>query len=502
MSHSEDLLSAWVEAVEDYAIILLDADGNIASWNTGAERLLKHAEEEVLGRPSSIIYTEEDVANGIPELELNTALEKGRAQDERWHVRKDGSRFWGFGILSVLKAEDGAPRGYVKAFRDLTERKRLEDELKRQAENLRDVDQRRNEFLAMLSHELRNPLAPILNSVYILDNQFSSRDPMIASACKTIARQVTSLKRMVDDLLDVSRISKQKLTLDKRPVALNEILHNAVDDVRSLTTEHRHELRMSTEALCEVKVTADPVRLVQVFVNLLSNAAKYMEAGGTIWLTSRVEGSEAVVEVRDRGVGIAPDMLKRVFDLFTQDDHSLSRRQGGLGIGLALVRNLVELHEGQVEVHSDGPGKGSTFTVRLPVLLGGEPGVVVEDTTEVSSLPSRRILIVEDNSDSARSLGLLLELAGHKTFVAHEGPTALKMAREHRPDVVVLDIGLPGMSGYEVAEVLSRESDALLIAMTGYAEDDKARQAGFHHYLVKPFERDALLALLGPIGTP
>ncbi|APW62996.1 ATP-binding protein [Paludisphaera borealis] len=498
MSHSEDLLSAWVETVEDYAIILLDTAGNIASWNYGAERLLRHTEAEVLGKPSKIIYTEEDVANGVPEQELNTALATGRARDERWHVRKDRTRFWGFGFLSVLRAEDGTPRGFVKAFRDLTERKRMEDELRRQAEDLRDVDRRRNEFLAMLSHELRNPLSPILNSVYILNNRFGSHDPMIMTTCKTIERQVMSLKRMIDDLLDVSRIAKQKLVLDKRPVALGEILRHAVDDVRPLATERHQELTLRMDATADVLLEADPVRLVQVFVNLLTNAAKFTESGGKIWLTSRLEAAEVVVEVRDSGVGIAPDMLARVFELFTQADHSLSRRQGGLGIGLALVRNLVELHGGLVEVHSDGPGKGSVFVVRLPVLPKKvEAEAVADGDTGAPDAPSRRILIVEDNVDSARSLGLLLELSGHETFVAHDGPTALEMARELRPDVVMLDIGLPGMSGYEVAEVLNRESDALLIAMTGYAEDEKARQAGFQHYLVKPIDRDDLLALLG-----
>ncbi len=497
MSHTEDLLSAWLDTVEDHAIILLDVEGNIASWNKGAERLLKHEEDEVLGRPSRIIYTDEDVARGIPEQELNTALAMGSSKDERWHVRKDGTRFWGFGSLSVLKTEEGVPRGFVKAFRDLTERKRLEDELQRQATELRAVDQRRNDFLAMLSHELRNPLSPILNSVYILDNRFGPRDPMIASSCKTIARQVTSLKRMIDDLLDVSRLSKQKLVLDKQPVVLGEILRHAVDDVRTLAAEHRHDLTLCMEEPADVMLEADPVRLVQVFVNLLTNAVKYMDPEGKIWLTGRVEGDEAVVSVRDTGVGIGPEMLGQVFDLFIQADHSRSRRQGGLGIGLALVRNLVELHGGRVEARSDGPGKGSEFIVSLPLLpVENQGGAVADDASGAPPTAARRVLIVDDDADSARSLGMLLELEGHATFVAHDGPSALAAAREHLPDVVVLDIGLPGMSGYEVAAALKREFDVQLIAMTGYAEDDKAREAGFDHYLVKPVDRDDLLALL------
>jgi PAS domain S-box-containing protein len=502
MSHSEDLLRAWIETVEDHAIILLDTAGNIASWNAGAERIMLYTEAEVLGRPSAIFYTDEDVANGAPERERNEALATGRAKDERWHARKDRTRFWGSGSLSILRAEDGTPRGFVKAFRDLTERKRLEDELRRQTENLRDVVRSRNDFLAVLSHELRNPLSPILNSVYILDNQFAARDPIIATSCKTIARQVASLKRMIDDLLDVTRIAKQKLVLDKRPVALDEILHNAVDDVRSLIAEHRHELALSVESTAGVLLDADPVRLVQVFVNLLTNAAKYTEHGGKIWLTSRPEGPEVVVQIRDTGVGLAPEMLSKAFELFTQAEDSRARRQGGLGIGLSLVRNLVELHGGRVEARSPGPGRGCEFIVRLPIL--SKSGATASLSVPASNVPSatpRRILVVEDDADSARSLALLLKLAGHETFIAHDGPTALKTAREHHPDVVVLDIGLPGMSGYKVAEVLKAESDALLIAMTGYAEDEKARQAGLQHYLVKPIDHHDLLSLIDPRST-
>jgi CheY-like chemotaxis protein/two-component sensor histidine kinase len=350
----------------------------------------------------------------------------------------------------------------------------------------------------MLGHELRNPLSPILNSVYILDSQFGARDPVVASTCKTIERQVTSLRRMIDDLLDVSRIAKQKLVLDCRPVALGEVLRDAIDDVRPLAAERGHSLAVDAGDAAGALVDADPVRLAQVFVNLLTNAVKFTAEGGEIRLAGRVEGDEAVVEVSDSGVGIAADMLARVFELFTQADPSQSRRQGGLGIGLALVRNLVELHGGRVDVRSDGPGKGSAFFVRLPLLHPDDRPQAGDDEADATESPSRRILIVEDNADAARSLGLLLELAGHQTALAHDGPTALAKAREFLPDVVVLDIGLPGMSGYEVAEVLRRESDALLIAMTGYAQDEKAENAGFDHYLVKPIDRDDLLNLLGP----
>ncbi len=367
MSNTDDLLRAWVETVEDYAIILLDSSGNIASWNSGAERLLGYTEEEALGLPCSIIYTPEDIADGVPEKELGGALKTGRAEDERWHARKDGTRFWGSGILSALRAGDGTPRGFVKSFRDLTERRLLEEQLRQRTDELLEVDRLRSNFLAMLAHELRNPLSPILNSVFVLEHQLGSADPTVTTATRTIQRQVTSLKRMIDDLLDVSRVAKQKLILEKRFVALIEVVMDAVQDVRDLVSERRHDLTLSLQPIAGLVVDADPVRLQQIFINLLTNAARYTQPEGIIQLTAEREGDEAVLRVRDTGVGLAPELGNKIFDLFTQADHSMTRTQGGLGIGLALVKNLVELHGGTVSVQSDGPGKGCEFIVRLPI---------------------------------------------------------------------------------------------------------------------------------------
>ena len=497
MSSTDDLLKAWVETVEDYAIILLDTSGNIASWNTGAERVLGYAEEEVLGGPSSIIYTAEDIEAGVPERELGGALKTGRAEDERWHQRKDGTKFWGSGVLIALRSEDGAPRGFVKAFRDLTERRLLEEQLRKRTEELIEVDNRRSDFLAMLAHELRNPLSPILNSVFVLEHQLGSDDPVVLAATRTIQRQVASLKRMIDDLLDVSRVAKQKLVLERRHVVLDEVVKNAVHDVRALMSERRHELTLALEPIAGVLVDADPVRIQQILINLLTNAARYTAPEGKIRLTGQREGDEVVVRVRDSGVGLAPELGEKIFDLFTQADHSMTRTQGGLGIGLALVKNLVELHGGTVSVHSEGPGAGCEFLVRLPI--AGEETAIPSASPAGAAQPAktpRRILIVEDDADSGQSLALLLRFDGNEAQVASDGPTALELARAFKPDIVVLDIGLPGMSGYEVAAILRRESRAKLIAVTGYEDEDRARDAGFHYHLVKPVDRTELAALL------
>lgn len=497
MSNTDDLLRAWVETVEDYAIILLDSAGNIASWNSGAERLLGYTEDEALGRPSSIIYTDEDVEAGVPEMELGGALKTGRAEDERWHQRKNGVKFWGSGVLNALRSEDGTPRGFVKSFRDLTGRRLLENQLRQRTEELLEVDHRRSEFLAMLAHELRNPLSPILNSVFVLEHQLGSDDPVVQTATRTIQRQVTSLKRMIDDLLDVSRVSNQKLVLEKRLVAVDEVVNNAVNDVRSLMSERRHDLALSLQSIAGVLVDGDPVRLQQIFINLLTNAARYTHPEGRVQLTAEREGDNALIRVRDSGVGLSPEFGDKIFDLFTQADHSMTRTQGGLGIGLALVKNLVELHGGTVSVHSEGRDMGCEFLVRLPI--------AAEEKTAPTSPPAereqpakktRRILIVEDETDSAQSLAILLRFDGNDAQVAADGPTALELARSFKPDVVVLDIGLPGMSGYEVAAALRQESRAKLIAVTGYADEGRAKEAGFHYHLIKPVGRADLIALL------
>ena len=370
---------------------------------------------------------------------------------------------------------------------------------------IREADRHKDEFLAMLAHELRNPLAPLMNALHMLRPD-GLGGPEAEQVREIAERQVRHLTRLVDDLLDVSRISSGKIQLRKGPVDLNAIIGRAVDSARLLIESRRHELTVTTPGV-PILLEADAARLEQVVSNLLNNAAKYTEPGGRIELEAAREGDEAVVRIRDTGIGIAPELLPCVFDLFTQAERSLDRSQGGLGIGLTLVRRLVELHDGSVAASSAGVGRGSEFVVRLP------SGPATVDRRAPQRLPEgrrprpaeatrKRVLVVDDNEDGARLLARLLRASGHQAELAHDGPTGLEAAISNPPDVVLLDIGLPGMDGFEVARRL-REIEgpnrALLVALTGYGRDDdirRSREAGFDHHMVKPVDPQALSDLL------
>jgi signal transduction histidine kinase/CheY-like chemotaxis protein len=382
---------------------------------------------------------------------------------------------------------------------EVAQRKQLECELQRRADALAEADRRKDEFLAMLGHELRNPLAPIRNAVRILELR-GSPDRQLHWACGVIDRQAAQLARLVDDLLDVSRISRGKITLLKEPVELTDVIARAVESCRPQLEERRHELSVALP-LEKVWLQADATRLAQVVANLLNNAAKYTAEGGRIGLSAQREGAEIVLRVRDNGVGIEADMLPRVFDLFAQADHTLDRAAGGLGIGLTLVKSLVELHGGRVEAFSAGLGQGSEFVIRLPVLTrDAEPPLT--RAAPAPAPPSRRVLAVDDNVDAVESLALLLSAQGHEVRTAYDGPAAVAAAAAFQPEVVFLDIGLPHMDGYEVARRLRGQaglSITLLVALTGYGQEEdrrRADEAGFDAYLIKPADPTTLQRLL------
>jgi PAS domain S-box-containing protein len=507
MEDANELLNIWMETVRDYAIFLVDLTGCIASWNVGAERILGYQESEVVGLPLAIFFTPEDRDQGVPALELETAKSHGRASDDRWHVRKDGSQFWCGGMLTAVRDERGSVRGLVKVMRDLTERKVMEEELRARADALLAANLRRNEFLAVLSHELRNPLAPILMSLYVLKRRNGTDDPVLEQARAMIERQVMNLKRLIDDLLEVSRMALNRIDLHRETVDLSIIAARAVEDVRPLMQERGHEVTVTTEP-GRLWVLADPVRLEQVVASLLTNAAKFTDPGGTIWLTIEREGDHAVVRVRDTGIGIAAEMLDRTFDLFAQADQGLARARGGLGIGLTLARALVTLHGGTIEARSEGAGKGSEFLVRLPldvtevrVLSALEGPDAAPDSVGIdpAARSGRRLLIVDDNIDAARSLERFLKDGGYDVELAHDGPTALELVRHYQPDVALLDIGLPHLDGYAVALQARQEKPVSLIALTGYAPEPRARSL-FDRYLIKPVQPDELLKVLRELG--
>jgi signal transduction histidine kinase/CheY-like chemotaxis protein len=380
------------------------------------------------------------------------------------------------------------------------ERKRLEAELRLRVGELAVADRRKDEFLAMLAHELRNPLAPVRNAVQIL-RATRAEDPDVVRLAELMGRQVGQMAHMVDDLLDVSRITRGKVDLRKERVTLTDAITRAVEIARPLIEDRRHQLNVSTPSEVVV-LDADPMRLTQVLGNLLNNAAKYTEEGGRIWVTGARDGVEAVVRIRDTGIGLSPDMLTSVFDLFTQENRTLDRSQGGLGIGLTLVRSLVELHGGTVRATSEGPGRGSEFVVRLPAMPTGTHAGSEAKPSRPATAPRHRLLIVDDNVDSAESLAELLGLTGHEVRTAHDGPAALIEARSFLPEVILLDIGLPRMNGYEVARRMREIPElrtAILMAMTGYGQEEdrrKSQEAGFDHHLVKPVDLSDLDRLL------
>jgi signal transduction histidine kinase/CheY-like chemotaxis protein len=398
-------------------------------------------------------------------------------------------------VTTLLSAAQTAIRARARQYQirgHLAERQKTE-------QALRTADRRKDEFLATLGHELRNPLAPILNSLEILKLSGAFEDARTAPACAVMERQVHHLNRLVDDLLEVSRITRGIIEVKKEPLDLTAIVKAAIETSRPVLDNLRHEIKVQfdSEQIC---VVGDPVRLTQVFANLLNNAAKYTNHGGQITISTRREHGDAVVSVRDNGIGIAPGLLSQVFDMFMQVDRSTRRSQGGLGIGLTLVRSLVQMHGGSVEARSEGPGLGSEFIVRLPLIV--ERTMPLETARRILPLPSRRILIVDDSRDGGETLAMLLRVLGAEVALAHSGRAALECVSTFKPDVVLLDIGMPGMDGYEVARRIRANTanrDISLIALTGWGQDEDRRRssaAGFNYHLVKPADIDQLRQLL------
>ena len=631
---SQERLRLFMECAKDYAIVMLDPDGRVTEWDAGAEGVFGYPEQEAVGQPFTLFFPPEE--RDRPQDGLRKAAADGRSEDERWHVRKDGTRFWadsittalrdedknlvGFvkvvldrtarkemedhlrrveerfrlfmenvkeyavfmldlegrvvdwnlgrgtrprlqrrdpgdavlgllsagrlrqgragaraagrgrhrpgqrrplaraegrhlllalGITTAMRDENGSLKGFTKVLRDSTERKHFEEELQKRNEALEEADRRKDEFLAVLAHELRNPLAPMFNALSILE-QGNLPAETARHTRLLIDRQVRQLTRLVDDLLDVCRITRGKIQLRKKPVELKVVLDNAVQACRPLLTSHKHELTMSLPP-DPIWLDADQTRMEQVVVNMLNNSAKYSQDGGRITIEAGREREEVVLRIRDTGMGIAPELLPHIFELFTQADRTLDRSQGGLGIGLTLVRKLVELHDGRVEAYSEGVGKGSEFVVRVPVLKELPRSAAPESTLQAPrpSENALRVLIVEDEADSAEALEMILTMMGHQVQTAHSGMAALQAAKDHRPDVILLDIGLPGLNGYQVAERLRETPDAMkhvvLVAMTGYGQPEdrqRAVRAGFDYHMVKPVDPRQLEQLLTQIAKP
>ena len=484
-------LAAIVNSSDD-AIVSKGLDGVIMTWNAAAERMFGFTASEAIGRHITLIIPAE---RRTEEDDVLSRIRRGEIVDHFETVRetKDGRRLNISLTVSPIRDSRGTIVGASKIARDITDRKRAEVERALLLEEAQAANRAKDDFLAMFGHELRNPLAAIAGAASVLElarTLDDSRRPR-----NVIKRQILHLKRLVDDLLDAARVRAGKIVLNRHPLKLSKVVENALAVLSATPSAGRHVIETELE---DVSVDADPVRLEQIVLNLVSNAIKYTPAGRTIRVRTSAEGDDAVLRVEDEGVGISGNMLAKIFGLFVQGEHTLDRTQGGLGIGLTLVRTLIELHGGTVTAESPGPGLGSVFTVRLRRVE------VPETVGPAGPRPyaiRRRVLIVEDNDDAREMLKLLLEHEGHEVYEAVDGTEAVRAASRLHPDLALVDLGLPILDGYEVARFIRRQDHQpqRLVALTGYGQvEDRRRalEAGFDEHLVKPIDPDRLSDLL------
>lgn len=555
LRQSEEHFRQLVSGVEDYAIFLLSPDGHVASWNSGAHRIKGYSADEIIGQHVSRFYSPEAIAEGTPERELGIAREQGRFADETWRLRKDGSRFWASVTISRLIGEGGTLRGFLKITRDLSERRAAEERLRQSEEKFRLLVEGVQEYaIFMLSPDGNvaswSQAAERIKgwqTSEILGRHFSCFYPpeavaagkpawhlqvalkqgfledqgprlrkdgqqfwanVVITALRDTEGRHVGFAKVTRDLTDRRRqeeMARRQAELRKEPVDLAVVILSAIETSRPVIEEASHDLQVTLPP-DKIVLDADPVRLGQVISNLLNNAAKYTQERGHLRLSAYREGNEAVISVRDDGLGIPPDMLPRVFDMFAQVDRTLKRAQGGLGIGPALAQSLVELHGGRIEAKSKGLDQGSEFVVRLPIVTsrreaaaesrsGGQPAM---------SIAPGRILVVDDSRDGADSLGMVLKMMGADADVVYDGPAALEAVHASHPAVVLLDIGMPGMDGYEVAARIRADpafNDVRLVALTGWGSEEerrRSREAGFDDHWVKPVDPGKLRELLAP----
>jgi PAS domain S-box-containing protein len=486
---------AWLAALvdsSDDAIASKTLDGIVTSWNPAAMRLFGYEPAQIVGQSILTIIPPELHAE---EADILARLRRGERIDhyETVRITKDGRRIEVSLTVSPILGADGVVIGASKIARDITERKRTE-------RALREADRQKDEFLATLAHELRNPLAPICAAAHLL-RQAKGLEPELRAATAILERQSRQMAHLVDDLLDVSRITSGRIRLHPEPVELAELLRAVLETYRQPveTARHRVTLAVTPEP---VYVNGDRVRLTQIFSNILHNAVKYTPPGGRIDIELRVLGGRATVSVRDNGMGIPAEMLNHIFEPFAQLDRSYERPNGGLGIGLTLARRLIELHQGQIEAHSAGRGQGTEFLLHLPSIAAPSATNAKAAPTSNEFAGGRRVLIADDNHDAGISLSMLLQSMGHDTRVVHDGLEAIEEAELFHPDVVLLDIGMPRLDGYETARRIARRPWAAItqiVAVTGWGQEtdrQRAKEAGFHRHLVKPVDVGALREIL------
>jgi PAS domain S-box-containing protein len=510
-----------VQEVKDYAIYMLDPKGTILSWNAGAQRLKGYAPEEIIGKHFSIFYEKQDVLNKEPQRELEAAAMEGRVEDEGWRVRKDGTRFWANVVITALHDEKGKLRGFAKVTRDITDRRKTEEMLREQAAQLeRRVQERtldlekanrmKDEFIATLSHELRTPITSITGWVQML--QEGSLTPLQQrKALEVIDRNLATQAQLIDDLLNVSRIVAGKLGIDMQSVYPAPLVDEAIDSL--LPTAKAKSIKVTRdldESIGPMQI--DPPRFHQIIWNLLINAVKFTPKKGHIHISLKRLNSSALLHVSDSGEGIDPEFLPYIFDRFQQADRSYARKHGGLGVGLTIVKYLVEMHGGTVYAESEGLGKGSTFSIKLPIPALASPATAAakqQSETDKAALKGARILIVEDEPDTREMLVHALKQRGAKPLAAESAKQALRLLEKEDCDLVVSDIGMPGVDGYmfmrKMRVAKSAVSKLPAIALTAYAAGEDRRlatEAGFNAHIAKPISLTELIHVIGKLLGP
>jgi PAS domain S-box-containing protein len=504
-----------LDQMED-AVMAFDVNDHLVFMNPAAERHYRARASDSLGRTKREIFEEVwpdgDLARRSAQNQLQS---EGGYRGNLVHVAADGVRTHVEPTVTVLRDSQGSDAGHLYVIRDISERFAADRELAAAAARLQvtmdalvEADRKKDEFLATLAHELRNPLAPIRNALQIM--RLSGKAEVQEDARNVIERQLGQMVHLVDDLLDVSRITQGKVELRLELADVASAVQTAVETSRPLIEVGKHDLTVSLPMPQSLMVRADMTRLCQIIANLLNNAAKYTPDGGRIEVSAQREDALAVVRVKDSGVGISPTMLPRVFDMFAQVDAQSERAQGGLGIGLALVKQLVAMHGGEVQAHSDGPGQGSEFTVRLPLAEAGASSTerIEAHKLETGAEQGVRVLIVDDNIDSALTMAQVLEMLGYETRTVHDGLEAVTAAQAFAPDVVVLDIGLPRINGHEAARrirQLPRGRDMMLVALSGWGQEDDLRKSaavGFDRHFVKPVDLHALMEVVALARRP
>jgi PAS domain S-box-containing protein len=525
LRQSSEIFQLLVSAVRDYAIFMLDPEGNVATWNAGAQRIKGYAPSEIIGRHFSTFYSAEDIQNGKPARELAIAREKGSVEDEGWRLRKDGSRFWANVVITAVYDEHGELRGFGKVTRDITDRQEAEEtrralleqrearlqaeEERRHAENsyraAQEANRSKDEFLMTLSHELRTPMTSILGWSKMLPSLIPG-DPLFQEAIASIASGAQLQARLIDDILDVSRIVSGKLRLTPEKIDVGRVIKDSVDAISPTAAAKQIDITMSFSPNLG-QMIADPTRLQQVIWNLLSNAVKFTPKNGAVVVSARRTSSHIQISVTDNGEGIDLGFLPHIFEPFRQAESPRTRVHGGLGLGLSIVRYITEAHGGTVAAESEGPGKGTTFTVTLPVrAISTSEGAVRTSFGDTflhrDRLRDIEIVLVEDEEESRKMLLAVLRAAGAKVQAFDSSTAALEAIDQHIPDLVITDIAMPVMDGYAFTRALrKRDANLKVVALSAFSPDANERRT-FEAYLLKPIDPFQLVDEVARVTMP